>query len=613
LAASPLGTISRHQEASMLGSKFANLFKGSSGMHAMVNAYDWNDSAVGQIEQWPETLRTAVSICLESRFPIWIAWGREDMTMFYNDAYVQMLATDKHPQFFGRSAKNCWHEIWDVIGPLLESVFETGEATLANQQFLLMNRSGFAEETYFTYSYSPIKNDLGEVLGMFCACHEDTAEVLTNRRSANLRALSGTPKTVEEAAAFCASIFQKNPSDIPLAMIFRSSGNIFDGKLVASTSRLSLPLKNEIAAHDIVGRQALQTLDEIAALGKPCHIDDIEFIEAFLDSSKSFSASLPSHMQTYVVPVSNNHGQVETVVVFALTPYLHFDERYRGYLDLAAVHSHNLLATAAAFEVERQKSDTLANLAILKDERASELEVKARESASEALKANEELRTLARLVSEQVQEPAVIIASYLKLLSVRFKGRLDEDADEFIDKCTMASRTVNRMVDDLWHYVRVDSPDTYYAEVDVSERINRALRTLDGIININQARITHPHNMPAIVCNADQLEHLFTNLTHNAIKYKRADVAPTVEITCENRQDDYLFCVEDNGIGIDPMHSKDIFKPFVRLGGRPDDTGTGMGLAVARKIVNAHGGEIWVESNSDQGSRFFFTIAKHLS
>ncbi len=594
----------------MLESKFSNLFKGSSTMHQMVNAQDWKNSTVGAIESWPETLRTSVSICLESRFPIWIAWGREDMTMFYNDAYVEILATDKHPQYFGRSARDCWAEIWDVIGPLLESVFATGEATLAIQQFLLINRSGFAEETYFTYSYSPIKSDSGEVMGMFCACHEDTAEVLTNRRSANLRALSGTPKTVDEAAAFCASIFQKNPSDIPLAMIFRGAANPFEGKMVASTSRPSLKLKNEIGTSDTIGQKALHSLAEIAALGRPCQIDDVEFIEAFLEHQPNRPASF---MQTYVVPVSNNLGQVETIVVFALTPYLHFDDRYRGYLDLAAIHSHNLLATAAAFEVERHKSDTLANLAILKDERASELEVKAQQSATEALKANEEWRTLARLVSEQVQEPAVIIASYLKLLSVRFKGRLDDDADEFIEKCIMASRTVNRMVDDLWHYVRVDSPDTYYAEVDVTERIGRVLRSLDGTININQASVSHPSELPAIVCNADQIEHLFTNLTHNAIKYKQPDLAPAIAITCEERDGDYLFCVADNGIGIDPMHSKDIFKPFVRLEGRPDDTGTGMGLAVARKIVSAHGGEIWVDSRLDEGSRFYFTIAKHLN
>src|SRR5882724_8386362 len=142
---------------------------GGGEMGKLIRSMDWTNTPLGSIESWPQSLRTTVSICLGSRHPIVLWWGPERW-MFYNDAYRPMLGESKHPQFLGAPGQACWAEIWDVIGPMMNQVIETGEATWSEDLFLLMSRHGYLEETYFTFSYSPIRDDVGRPSGIFNAC-----------------------------------------------------------------------------------------------------------------------------------------------------------------------------------------------------------------------------------------------------------------------------------------------------------------------------------------------------------------------------------------------------------------------------------------------------------
>ena len=147
-------------------------------------AFDWSLTPLGPISTWPSELRGAVSICLTSRFPMLIWWGSE-YVMIYNDGYRPMLGT-KHPQALGSPGKDVWPEIWDSIGPMLDSVMNTGVATWSRDQKLMLERNGYLEETYFTFSYSPITVDSGEVGGVFTAVVETTDHVLSERRLGTL-------------------------------------------------------------------------------------------------------------------------------------------------------------------------------------------------------------------------------------------------------------------------------------------------------------------------------------------------------------------------------------------------------------------------------------------
>ena len=148
-------------------------------MGARIAEHDWVATPVGRMARWPSSLKTSLSLCLASRYPMFLWWGSA-LTNFYNDAYAPILGA-RHPDALGRNAAQIWHEIWPVIGPQVETVLATGEATWNESVPLLMERNGYLEETYFTFSYSPAVDDRGDVAGVFCACQEDTGRVRSTR------------------------------------------------------------------------------------------------------------------------------------------------------------------------------------------------------------------------------------------------------------------------------------------------------------------------------------------------------------------------------------------------------------------------------------------------
>src|SRR5688500_18528387 len=190
-----------------------SFLSGGGEMGARMRAFEWNTSPVGPAADWPQSLKTAVSICIGSRYPIVIWWGRPAYTMFYNDGYIPILGVTKHPGWLGRSGRECWSEIWSIVGPMLDSVFVTGEATWSEDLLLVMHRNVPREENYFTFSYSPIRDDNGAIGGIFCACYETTGRVVGERRLRILRDLSrvgAEAKTAEDACDVAAETLAGN-------------------------------------------------------------------------------------------------------------------------------------------------------------------------------------------------------------------------------------------------------------------------------------------------------------------------------------------------------------------------------------------------------------------
>lgn len=161
------------------------LFAHGGEMGALIQAFDWSATAIGAIETWSQSLQIALQILLLSRFPMQILWSR-DYVQFYNDAYIP-IAGDKHPTALGQRGEDCWKEVWDFAGPLLDHVMETGTATWSEDQLLVLNRYGYPEECYFTFSYTPIWDEFGKVGGIFIAVNETTQKILSERRERELR------------------------------------------------------------------------------------------------------------------------------------------------------------------------------------------------------------------------------------------------------------------------------------------------------------------------------------------------------------------------------------------------------------------------------------------
>jgi hypothetical protein len=190
-------------------------------MGKLIREMDWSKTPLGPIESWPQSLKTSILLMLNSRYPMFVWWGRE-LTNLYNDAYIPMLGA-RHPRALGQPAARVWAEIWDVIGPQSEIVMREGRATWNESILLVMERYGYTEETYFTFSYSPAMGDDGNVGGVFCACTEDTRRILGERRLRTLRALAEhatQAKSAEEACAVAAATMCDNPYDLPFATLY---------------------------------------------------------------------------------------------------------------------------------------------------------------------------------------------------------------------------------------------------------------------------------------------------------------------------------------------------------------------------------------------------------
>jgi PAS domain S-box-containing protein len=225
---------------------------------------------------------------------------------------------------------------------------------------------------------------------------------------------------------------------------------------------------------------------------------------------------------------------------------------------------------------------------------------------TELRRSNEELERFAYVASHDLQEPLRMVASYVELLARRNKGKLGPDADEFIGYAMEGTHRMQRLIDDLLSFSRVTTRGAALVMTDAGAAFDRALASLRLAIDESHASVTRDA-LPGVLGDAGQLEHLFLNLVSNAVKFRGTDT-PRIHATAQRNGDTWTFQVKDNGIGIDAQYFERIFVIFQRLHGRDEYPGTGIGLAIAKKIVERHGGRIWVESSAGQGATFCFTM-----
>jgi signal transduction histidine kinase len=225
----------------------------------------------------------------------------------------------------------------------------------------------------------------------------------------------------------------------------------------------------------------------------------------------------------------------------------------------------------------------------------------------ELKRSNNELEQFAYVTSHDLQEPLRMVTSFLGLLSKKYKGKLDQDADEYIDFAVDGARRMQNMISDLLAYSRIGTRGKPFEAIDSEYALKQALNNLQLAIEESGALVTYDP-LPTVLADSSQLTQLFQNLVANAIKFRSKDVSPKVHISAEINGEEWVFSVRDNGIGIAQEFFEHIFVIFQRLHGRDEYPGSGMGLAISRKIVERHGGRIWVESQIGQGTAFYFTI-----
>ncbi|MGZ8898243.1 MAG: sensor histidine kinase [Halobacteriota archaeon] len=223
-------------------------------------------------------------------------------------------------------------------------------------------------------------------------------------------------------------------------------------------------------------------------------------------------------------------------------------------------------------------------------------------------RSNAELEQFAYVTSHDLQEPLRMITSYIQLIEEDYKGKIDADADQYIAFAVEGAKRMHTLINDLLAYSRVGTRGEPFLPTSMSSALSAAIANLDVAIEENHAVITHDE-LPTVLGDEAQLIQLFQNLLGNAIKFRSEDT-PMIHVGVEETNDDWVFSVRDNGIGIDMKHAERIFVVFQRLHAREEYAGTGIGLAVVKKMVERHGGHIWVESEPANGSTFYFTLPK---
>lgn len=306
--------------------------------------------------------------------------------------------------------------------------------------------------------------------------------------------------------------------------------------------------------------------------------------------------AIPVIFMTAMSDIAGKMTAYEAGAVDYVTKPFHIDEVF------ARVNAH-LELRAMQRELESQNRQLQQEISV----RVATEQILAKNTA-ELARSNAQLEQLAYVASHDLQEPLRMIISYLQLLERRYKGRIDADATDFIDYAVDGAKRMQKLIDDLLAYSRLGSQAKPLQPTSSKEVVEEAMRSLRASIEESGAQVVFG-TLPCVMGDAAQLTQLFQNLIANAIKFRRRD-PPHIHIDAQPADDVWCFSVKDDGIGIAPEYFERIFVMFQRLHGRSAYPGTGIGLALCKRIVEQHGGRIWVESVPGEGSVFRFAIPK---
>src|SRR5580698_3848830 len=340
------------------GAEAVGLFAADEEVGRDLAAVDWAATPLGLPGSWPQSLQTAVDILLSSRFSMWMAWGPE-LTFFCKAAYRRYTLGRKYPWALGRPASEVWAEIWDDIGPRIGTVLATGKATWDEALLLFLERSGYPEESYHTFSYSPLRDDVGAVVGILCVVSEDTERVIGERRMATLRDLGSDPsvaRTEQETLDFAGRQLHRNPRDLPFTVTYLFGGDGVTARLAGSTG---------IAAGH-------QSAPATLAAGDPDALwpvtAPLRGESALVDLVSTRFAALPAGawteppVQALVTPLAQQGGTPYGFLVAALNRYRPLDDGYRAFVGLVAGHLAAGIAGARSYRDQEHRAEELAEL-----------------------------------------------------------------------------------------------------------------------------------------------------------------------------------------------------------------------------------------------------------
>ena len=557
--------------------------EGGGEMGDRIRNFPWHETSLGPIEFWPQSLKTSIGLMLNSQHPIWIGWGLKGIFL-YNDPYIGVLSAAKHPRALGRPAAEVWSEIWDYCGPLADKVLQRGEASFVNDVRLFMNRGDYLEETFYSFSYSPIRDESGNVGGLFCPSNEVTAKALHTRRLRTLSELASEALAKKSTAAACqaaADILAQAQDDIPFALLYLLAS---DGNAAFLEQRIGMPGHDEAIAPqkvDMTPQTAVPGLWPIA-----------EVVSNFQPRSVSIAGvpGLPvgsgdqKLSEAMVLPiVFRGDSHPFGVMIAGISPARKMDADYRTFFEMVAGHIATAIQNARGAEEEKRRTDMLAEL-----DRAK--------------------TTFFSNVSHELRTPLTLILGPLE------DGiRESEVPPEWLILAHRNSLRLLKLVNTLLDFTRIESGriEACFEPTDLSvytEELASVFRSGVERAGLQLKMVCQSLSEPVYV-DREMWEKILFNLLSNALKFTEYG---EIEVRLQDQPDrkKVILQVRDTGIGIPPAELPRVFERFRRLRSAwsRSHEGTGIGLALVQELVRLHGGEVTVQSEIGRGTIFTISI-----
>ncbi|MEX2430289.1 MAG: GAF domain-containing sensor histidine kinase, partial [Dehalococcoidia bacterium] len=561
----------------------ANWLAGGGRMGELIRSMDWSKTPLGPIESWPASLRTTVSLCLASNFPISIAWGQERIQI-YNDGYWPVCG-DKHPYSMGQDFKECWFSAWPAVGEAFERA-SAGEATFLENQRMFLDRNGYLEETFFTFSFSPIRDETGAVGGLFHPVTEMTQPTLAERRLEVLRALAdrtADAQTMQRAYALITQTVAHHAFDIPFALLYMLDPDGKGARLAGSTGLTP----GATACPETVDLR--YTFHPTWPLGaalqskQALQVDDLQDLFGPLECGPY--AEPPN--TALVLPISLPGSEEPAgLLVAGVSSRRALDDSYRTFFNLLGAAVTNVLTNAQSYEEERRRAEALAEL-----DRAKTL--------------------FFSNVSHEFRTPLTLMLGPIEDALADSAHALPEPQRERLDVAHRNSQRLLKLVNSLLDFSRIEAGrvQASYGPTDLPAftaelaSVFRSAIERAGIALV----VDCPQLSAPVYVDRDMWEKIVLNLLSNAYKFTYAG---EIEVTLCQRDGAAELQVRDTGTGIPEHELPHIFERFHRVEGARGRTyeGTGIGLSLVQELVRLHGGTVAVESAEGQGSTFTVSV-----
>jgi signal transduction histidine kinase/FixJ family two-component response regulator len=559
-------------------------------MPTRIATFDWKRTPLGPLEDWPISLRAAAAMVVENRFPMTLFWG-PDLCHIYNDAYIPVLG-GKHPAALGQPARAVWSEIWPIIGPQIDLVLAGRGAVWHEHLLLPMDRKGFREETYFTFSYSPIRDDAGAIGGILVTCQETTGQIQGERQLQMLRdlgaegfALGEESKPVEVACRSAARVLAKNDADIPFALIylFREGGTAAELVATAGMDGYEGPGKPGRLSMTAPARSAGWPIREARAPGSFVVVEDLA--NRFGPMPRGHWGTPPE--QAVVLSLAGA-GQTEPygILIAGVSPLRSFDEHYKRMFQLTADQIIAGIRAARALEEERTRASALTAL----------------DHAKTAFFSN---------VSHEFRTPLMLMLGPTEDLLSGVHGELPSPQRAQLELLHRNATRLHKLVNALLDIARLEAGriQPSFQRVDLAALTRELVASFQPAVEraglkmrIDCAAIDEP----AFV-DRDMWEKIVLNLVSNALKFT---FEGCIDVSLCAAGGEAVLRVADTGVGIAGDQIPRLFDRFFRVEGSRARTheGSGIGLALVQELVKLHKGATAVESQLDRGTTFTVKI-----